>query len=339
MAELTGSESKYANQRAGATQSKTAAAAPSTFGSSIVAPPISGPLQNIVPGSQEWINSRMATIIEQLKAQYGDAAARRGMLQSGASEEELAQAVAEAERNVAAEAGQYNAQINSREDAQEHERQIARENARAQEKAAMFQGIGQVAPYALFGKWGKDDKTLGGSMWDSLKGSGSKDMSALAPAGAAPVAPGAPAVDYKQALGLDGGLGGQIAPQAPKPFSVAPSGAAPAAGAPPAMPQATSAPSGTWDKLKSSWEGGGTKAGLAGTGVGMMANSKNALGAGIMGGISTFGNSMSGTKGFGNFALPALAAGLIQTKGKVLKGDNLWKNLLAGGAAAYSFMK
>lgn len=332
MAELTGSESKYANQRAGATQSKTAAATPSTFGSSIVAPPISGPLQNIVPGSQEWINSRMATIIEQLKAQYGDAAARRGMLQSGASEEELAAAVAKAEREVAAEAGQYNAQIASREDTQEHERQVARENARAQEKAAMFQGIGQVAPYALFGKWGKDDKTLGGSLMDNLKNSGKMSLPSTSPESfAKPNIPsGAPQATQDFYKPFQGGDGKQYGWDSSSGINV-----------PKEIPGSSPLPAnaGTWDKLKSSWNTGGSKWGLAGTGLGMAANSKNALGAGIMGGISTFGNAMSGTKGFGNFALPALAAGLIQTKGKVFKGDNLWKNLLAGGAAAYSFMR
>lgn len=304
-----------------------------TFGESVA--PIEGaaPLGSITPGTQEWINARMAAIIEQLRRQYGDAAARRGVLQSGSAEEEFADAVAEQERQVQREAGEYTAQVASREDTQDHERQIAREQARAQEKAAMWGGVGQAAPYALFGKWGSGDKTLAGSLWDSMKGSG--PMSAPAAAPSAPSVLNAPSQLSSNSMMRGGGMpsSGRIAAE-----NVMGGKQGLASATQNAMGGAPAAAGGVWDKLKSSWEGGGAKYGLAGTGLGMALNSKNALGAGLAGGAATFGNAMSGTSGWKNFALPALAGSMIQTKGKVLKGDNLWKNLIAAGAVGASFM-
>ncbi len=156
MADMQGSESKYAGSQLQGNKGQGAKAQAAPFGTSIVAPPISGPMQNIVPGSQEWINARMAAVIQQLKRQYGDAAARRGMLQSGGAELELSREVARQERQIAAEASDYNASIANREDQQAFEKEQSKRSAKAQETAGMYSGLGSMAPYALFGKWGSD---------------------------------------------------------------------------------------------------------------------------------------------------------------------------------------
>lgn len=154
MAELLGSESQYSSPTGSRNQAQ--GAKPQAFGSTVVAPPISGPMQNIVPGSQEWQNARMAIIIEQLRKQYADSAARRGMLQSGSAEKEFEDAVAQAEQQVAQEAGQFTAQKQEAEAQRQHESKMAKEQAKSQETAAMYSGLGSMAPYAVFGKWGSD---------------------------------------------------------------------------------------------------------------------------------------------------------------------------------------
>lgn len=337
MAELMGSESKYAGSRSGAISPQGTSAKPmSTFGSAVVAPPISGPMQNLVPGSSEWVNARMAAIIEQLKAQYSDAASRRGMLQSGAAEEEFAKAVEDARTQVNLEAANYNAQIQSREDQQAHEAGLAREQNRAQEKAAMWSGIGNAAPYALFGKWGKDDSTLAGKGWDALK-SGLKS----------PAAPGA----YKQSTyanpindpalnpvtkvkspytdAMESGQKYGSADEMRKAGIYGSGDTLPAEASATGRLKAGPGDGGTWGRLGM---------GAVGTGVGtMLASNKNKAPA-LMAGLASTGlGARAGMSGGANALLSGLSAGTLGSiKGNMLSGKNLWKTLIGAGSMAGS---
>lgn len=312
MADMQGSESKYAGSATQGGKAQGAKAPAAAFGSSIVTPPISGPMQNIVPGSQEWVNARMATIIAQLKQQYGDAAARRGMLQSGASEEELAKAIALQEQQVQKEAGDYNASIANREDTQGHEATMANKANRSQEKAAMFSGLGSMAPSLLFGKWGKDDSTLAGKGWEGLKGTlgmgNSSPSGNMAPDAAMPAQ--SPIMDSIKApaspvAGVSMPNLGNAAPGSP----VSSSGAG----------------VGTWDRLK---------AGALGTGVGtMLGSNKNKLTGLLAGSAATGLAGMGGMSQGATAGLSGLASGMAGSiKGNMLSGKNWWKTLLAGGA-------
>lgn len=157
MADIVGSESQYANQRSGTSANKASSASQNLFGNTVVTPPISSALQNLTPGSREWINARMATIIEQLRQQYSDSAARRGMLQSGDAEKQFEEAVAQKQAEVESEAAQYNASALEAQKDRDLQEKLAKESAKSQETAAMYSGLGSMAPYLLFGKMGSGD--------------------------------------------------------------------------------------------------------------------------------------------------------------------------------------
>ena len=301
MADLVGSESKYANTSG--TASKTAAAKPmSTFGSSIVAPPISGPMQNLVPGSQEWVNARMASIIEQLKTQYGDAASRRGMLQSGAAEEELAKAIEDEQTKVALEAADYNANIANREDQQAHDRKMAKEAAKSQETAAMYSGLGSMAPYALFGKWGSDkggESVFNADGTPKLTAAGTQERTQVVPA--------------KTGIG--------------KGWDALKSGV----GTPASAPESKFGAPGDG----SAWARLGM--GALGTGVGTAFSTNKNKAPALLAGLGSTGlSAASGMSGGASAGLSGLAAGTLGSiKGNMLSSKNLWKTLL-GGASMYA---
>lgn len=305
MADMQGSESKYAGSSTQGNKGQGAKAQSAPFGATIVAPPISGPMQNIVPGSQEWINARMASIIEQLKRNYGDQAARRGMLQSGGAEQELEKAIAEQERQVQAEAGQYNADIANREDAQLHENKMADKANKSQERAAAFSGLGSMAPTLLAGKWGRDipaeplyDVNAAGEQVRRLNPDGTQAHTA---------GKESQSLLGKGWEGLKNTLGAGPA-------------SAPVAG--------SAAPSvGGWDRLK---------AGALGTGVGTMLGSNKNKATGLLAGGVTTGLAGMGNMSQGATAgLSGLASGMAGSiKGNMLSGKNWWKTLLAGGAGA-----
>lgn len=359
MAEMMGSESKYSGQRQGATTSgaQGAKAGAPLFGSSVVTPPISAPMQNIAPGSQEWINARMASIIEQLRQQYGDAAARRGMLNSGASEEEFAKAVQDEQTKVALEAANYNAEVAAREDQQAHERGLARDQARSAENAAMYSGIAQTAPYMLFGKWGKEgDPTLASKGWTGLK-----DMFKT---GASPNA-GAPAPTWTKGAVLP-----DAAPQASKDYYAPFQGAdgktyewgnnglmntfkevgAPAVKSDIPTPQsdpATVQPKGfadkAWDRLKAGPGGTSTEtwnrlgAGALGTGVGTMLSSGKNKTASLLAGLGATGlGARAGMSTPATAGLAGLSSAFLSNKtlAKPFSKDNWWKTLIGAGGLA-----
>ena len=309
---LEGSESQYAGSSSGQSKAQGAKVKPATFGSSIVAPPISGPMQNIVPGSQEWINARMATIIEQLKQRYGDAAAGRGMLQSGGSEAELAEAIAEHERQVQAEAAQYNAAIANREDTQLHEAEMAREAAKGQEKASMWSGLASMTPSLLFGKWNADK---GGDLRYN-PGSPAVPAGMVNKDGVDSWNPGSAAVPPSPML--DPLTGAQLK------TDVVP-GKSPLGAAKDTL-------GGAWNFLKEN----PISAGAAGTGIGtMLGSNKNKMTGLLAGGAATGLSKLSGMSGGATAGLSGLASGMFGSiKGNMFSKKNWWKTLLGGGALA-----
>lgn len=241
---------------------------------------------NLYPiGSEEWINAKLALIEPQLRKMLMEQAAARGITDSGIVEKALYDQLDRYRQQYMAEASERQQAAEEAEKTRQANERMAKEERKAQERGAMWSGLGQLGGYALFSRNPKTGATGLSELYNWFKPATKTET----------ILPNSSLIDNS------------------------------------AEPIAITTKTPTF----------GSSYGLAGLGAlaGNLMNKERGLWSGLSGLASAYGaGSKMASGGSQLYGLAPLAASFLPSKGKILKGDNLWRTLLGLGGLAASFL-